>query len=202
MVIGACSQPASDFASDLSTFMEVGRVYDASGLEQALAEATIGTTPANAIVPLVFTSEGGLLRAEQARLIFEDVHKAALGEEEVMTFLEDAGVSLYFTTTEVYASAIARLEAQGRVSQNEFNSISSENVFPLILPSLESSSDALYGSMVFVFNPYMAISFAITSTELQPTTNPDCLVRCSQRCARLRYWPAVLACFAICAAFC
>lgn len=198
MVVGACSQPASDSVSDLSTFMEVGRVYGAAELEQALTEATIGRTPTNAIVPLVFTSDGRLLSAKQTLRMFEEVHKAALGEEKLITSQEDTRVSWYFTTTEVYASVIARLEAQGRVSQREFNAFSSENVTPLMLPSLESESNAWSGSIVFVFNPYMAV----TSTGLQPTTNPDCLVRCSQRCAMLRYPPAVLACFVICAAFC
>ena len=197
LVISACSQTDSESVSDLHTFMEVGTVYDAVTFEQALADGVIGGTASEAVVPLIFTRDGELLERERASAIFAEVHQAA-SEEKAMALLDDAGVSLYFTTTEVYTSAVARLEIQGRLLQGEFNRVRNENVTSLALQSFESSDE----STVFIFNPYTTSSLSVTSVNLQPTQDPNCLLRCSQRCSRLRVPALVIACFVACVAFC
>lgn len=194
LVIGACSQSrlSSDLTNDLATFMEVGKVYDAPALEQALVEATIGTTPSKAIVPLVFTMDGKLLSAEQTLFVFDGVSRAT-SEVEAAAFLEDTGVSLYFTTLEVYTSAIARLMKHKRGPQDGFYSVNNEKIIALTLPTHESAA--------FVFLPYATTG--LSSDNLKPTQDPDCMLRCSRRCSVLRVPALVIVCFGACVAlFC
>lgn len=191
--------PAPD-NSHRAAFAASGKLYDQRAADIAIREGRIGSTTnlATAAVALFFDSNGNLLTKTETQLL--EGFGGATTDTEFQVFLQNAGVTLYYTDAATYRLTMRRLASQLKLSLSDYAPLSAS---PTIVTAgtQEVAMLSPYGQSTSTASQLGTVSQSGVPI-LDQTPRQRCLDSCTRACGRFRFIPAILACYGVCFLVC
>jgi hypothetical protein len=145
LLLIACSKQVQDsprlasearLQGEMLSFEALGTLYTTDSLEQAMKAGSIGYSAEKAIVPLIFNSEGNLLRPHELGVLANAKRAGKFNNlddiEGLKNTLSKLGLSYYLADFTTYKLAMQELALDGRLSLNSYKPLRKEltNLIP------------------------------------------------------------------------